>query len=37
MRSFLEAINEYPWTAFFVGVFILYCLDIIKDIFDRRK
>lgn len=37
MREFLQTINEYPWTSFFVGIFIIIVLDIIGEYFNPTK
>lgn len=37
MREFLQAINDYPWTSFFLVLVILAILDMVVDIFKFRK
>lgn len=35
MRELFQTINDYPWTAFFVALFIFMCLAVMTEI--RRK
>lgn len=37
MREFFEVINEYPWIAIFVGIFILICIETILSHFGGYK
>ena len=36
MRDFLEAINQYPFTALIIAWFIILFLDGIKDVIKKR-
>lgn len=31
MKAFYELINQYPWTTFYLAIFILIALDRIVD------
>lgn len=31
MREFYELINEYPWTTFFLMLFVVVIVAIIRD------
>lgn len=31
MKDFLEAINIYPWTSFFLGLFILCLIAVFRN------
>lgn len=36
MKEIFQAINEYPWTTFFVWIIILYILIIISAIVSKK-
>ena len=36
MREFFEVINEYPFTSFFLGIFIIVIIEMIVDRYKNK-
>ena len=37
MREFFVIINEYPWTSFFVGIFIIACISVLGTVIGEIR